>query len=1000
MRYRILGPLSVSVDGQHDGVTAARDRTVLAMLLLYPHRVLGPGELIDAVWGVDPPSTARGQLQTCVSRLRRLLPSGAIRTSPGGYRIDLGPDELDAQIFDRLVADARAADRPTDARRAYREAIDLWRGPALAEIDSEAVRRAAAVLDERSVVVTEDWVDVEITAGYAREMVGVLVGLVERYPLRERLRGQLMTALHRAGRPGDALAEFRRARQVLADELGIEPGRELQELHAAMLAGELSGPPAAEPAEQPVRCLPRTVGDFTGRESVVRRMVGAIEAADDTRPVVAVIDGMAGSGKTTLALHVAALLADQYPDAHLFIDLHGHSAEQPLEPAVALLVLLRQLGVDAERIPPGLVDRIALWRTELARRRALVLFDNAGSSAQIADLIPTAPGNLALVTGRRRLVGLDGVHPESLPVLAPAEAVALLARIAGERVHAEPEAAAEVARRCGGLPLAVRLAGARLAHRSRWRVADLVRRLGESVLPELAAEDRSVADAFALSYRHLPERTQRVFRLLGVCPGTEFDALTVAAVSGLRLDDAQDALDDLIDVHLVEEPERDVYRLHDLLREFAAALAGELTAAERTEALRQLLDQQLHAAAATDLPTYRMDVARDIGAPVALRPDLLAALSDRGARLERERRQFGRYVAAAVAVPELVHYAWQLARATWRQLFLRGYLDDVYRLQQRALEASERNGNRAATAMCLNYLASVHYRRCELDYAVRLMERCIVIRRELGDRPATASAMINLANLHTRAGRWVKGIEVAHAARRFSLRGPLRDGVNVLATSYDRLGRYDEALWYYRLRMMIQYETGDLARIGSTLLNIIVIKYRTGRVTAATAHRQMLVALRVIQRAEYPYHESEVRDEIGRFLLEQGRVDEAVAQHRRAVALGDELHDAMQQSRLCHGLGHALHAAGDDQGALAMFQRALRLGQQVRLPYPTALAQAGLGGVLITTEPVEGRRLLEQARTTLAALGAAELPDVEKQLAELGGEDHLRAGETGERIGA
>ncbi|GAA2647254.1 AfsR/SARP family transcriptional regulator [Paractinoplanes durhamensis] len=561
MRYAILGPLAVA----GEPITAGRDRVVLAMLLLHADRVVGVGDLVDALWADDPPPTARGQLQTCVSRLRRRLPAGAITSDPAGYRLRCDPAELDWAVFTALSAEARAQSDPARLR----QALDLWRGPALVEIDSPAVRRQAAVLDETRAVAIEDWADLELLAGRDRDLLGELAGLVERYPLRERLRGQLMTALFRAGRRADALAEFRRAQQVLTGELGIEPGRELRELHQRMLGGEHSAP-------VPARCLPRTVGDFTGREAVVARLVGAIDAAGPYGPVVLAVDGMAGSGKTTLALQVASLVGGRYPDAHLFVDLHGHSEHEPLEPSAALLILLRQLGIPADRVPAETAGRIDLWRNELAQRRALVLLDNAASSRQVADLLPTSAGALALVTGRRRLVGLDGAHPESLPVFTETEAMALLARIAGDRVTTQPAEAAELVRRCGALPLALRLAGARLAHRPRWQVADLVRRLGESALPELAAENRTVADAFALSYRQLGEAAQRLFRQLGAVPDRLFDGPAAAALGELPLDRAEDLLDDLIDAHLVEEPEPGVFRLHDLLREYAGMLAAEL----------------------------------------------------------------------------------------------------------------------------------------------------------------------------------------------------------------------------------------------------------------------------------------------------------------------------------------------------------------------------------------------------------------------------------------
>lgn len=993
MRYRILGPLTVTVDGQSVAVTAGRDRIVLAMLLLHAGRVLGVGALADAVWGADPPATARGQLQSCVSRLRRSLPADVIHSDPAGYSLTPGPGELDAAEFTRLLADAREKQDPA----LYRRALDLWRGDAAAGIDAHGVRLAAAVLDQQHVAALEAWAELELTAGRAGDLIGELSAAVDRFPLQERLSGQLMRALHRSGRQAEALAEYRRLRLALRDELGLDPSLEIQDLHSAMLTGSLAEPARPGPVA-PVRCLPRTVGDFTGRVGVVRRLVAAIDRAGSDGPVAAVVDGMAGSGKTTLALHLAALIGDRYPDAHLFVDLEGHSAEQPLEPAAALLVLLRQLGVDGERIPGSLIDRVGLWRTELAKRRALILFDNAASSAQVADLLPTAPGSLALVTGRRRLLGLDGVRPESLSVLDADEAMILLSRIVGARVWAESEAAAEVVRRCGGLPLAIRLAGARLAHRPQWRVADLVRRLGESVLPELAAEERSVASAFAVSYRQLATPVQRVFRLLGLCPAVEFDLLTAAALTGLTLPAVRGSLEDLVDVHLVDEPEPGVFRLHDLLREYAAALAGDLPADERTEALRALLDQQLHAATATNLPAHRALVEHDIGGQPPLRPDLLDAVTDPRARLEWERPHLGDYVDAAAASPQLADYAWKLPRAGWRYLFTQAYLDDIYSLHQRALTVLERTGDRRPMMIMLNYLASVHFRRFQMEEAVRVLERCIVLCRESGDRAALARVMINLAVVESEAGRWEKSIEVALAVRRIDVTLDGRDEANVLANAYQRLGRYREALWYHRLRLIAQIEIRDGTRIGDNLANIAVIKYRLGAVRLAAAIRQVRAGLRLIQRSGHLYTEAGVWHELALLLAAAGRFDEAIAGHREAVRLAEQMQSREQESRFCCGLGTTLRLTGDDAGARAMFERGLRVAERSGMPHPIAVSRARLGDCLIDDDPEQARRLLVRARSALTDLKAPELRDVEKSLAALGGVDHLRAVAVGETM--
>ncbi|MFC3992206.1 AfsR/SARP family transcriptional regulator [Actinoplanes siamensis] len=973
MRYRILGPLSVTEAGHAVAVTAGRDRTVLAMLLVNPNRIVGAGELIEAMWDGAPPATARGQLQSCISRLRRILQPGVILTDRAGYGIRVGPDELDAEVFARSVERARAG----GDRAAFRAALGLWRGPACAELDAPAIRQAAAVLDERFGLAVEDWAELELAAGNERELAGELSAYVERFPLRERLRGQLMLALARSGRQADALAEFRKARRLLADELGIEPGEELQGRHREILNREISSGPAAETrAEGPVRCLPRTVGDFTGRREQIDRLLDEITVAADAGPVVAVIDGMAGSGKTTLALHVAGLIGERYPDAHLFIDLQGHSEQAPVEPAAALLVLLRQLGRTAGEIPADPVDRVALWRTELSRRRSLVILDNVASSAQVADLLPTAPGSLALVTSRRRLAGLDGVHLESMPLLAPDDAVALLARIAGDRVRTEPEAAAEVVRRCGRLPLAVRLAGSRLAHRPRWRVADLVRRLGQTALPELAAEDRSVADAFTLTFRLLPEPLRRAFRLLGVHPGKAFDALAVAALTGLPLDEAEDALDDLLDVHLVEEPERGVFRMHDLLREYAGMLAADLPPAERRDALTGLLDFQLHAGIAGTAAGYQERLRRDLGSPSPLRPDLLAALGDPTGRLEWDRPNLAALVDAAAGIGR-TDYAWAIPRAAWYLLFFRGYTDDLRDLLLRAMAVLERAAepDRAAIASVANYLASVHARTAEHAEAEKCLWRSIRLREELRDFSGLATAYSNLASVYQAVGRFTECIDAVLLFRLLSIRAGSTAGfatkLLTLAETLGTLGRYEEALRYARIRLLAVIDDRDDNLIATSLLLIQRLRTVQGTMTPATAHRYVDAADRLVRPSGYRSSEADVHGYRAVLFQAEGRYAEAVAEHRRAVEIARPLLDSRHETEFRYDWATTLRLSGDLPAAREMYRRVLDLARRGGQAYVVAQAEAGLAACLDPADP-ERDRLRAHAAELFERMGVPE----------------------------
>jgi len=989
MRFGILGSLSVTDAGRDVAITAGRDRVVLAMLLLHAGRIVSNEDLIDAVWEDSPPATARGQLQTCVSRLRRTLAPEAILTDPAGYGIRTRNDQLDATIFVRLVALARAtADTEADvARKQFREALALWRGPALAGTDSRAVRQRAAVLDEQRAMAIEDWADLELAGGGDRDLVAELTGLVEQFPLRERLRAQLMLSLHRIGRQADALAEYRRAHDLLRDELGIEPGTALQDLHQRILAGQVTPAPVVAAQTAPVRCLPRTVGDFTGRDGAVRRLLAAAEHDVTDGPVVLVIDGMAGSGKTTLALHVAHRLAEKYPDGQLFLDLQGHSEHEPIEPDAALLTLLRQLDVPPDRIPPDLPGRMDMWRRELAGRRVLLVLDNAASSAQLTRLLPTSADNLCLITSRRRLTGLDGVHPESLPVLDEGEAVALLVKIAGDRVRVEPESALEVVRRCGGLPLAIRLAGARLAHRPRWRVADLVRRLGESALPELAAEERTVASAFALSYAQLPARHQRVFRLLGLQPGERVGALAVAALTGLPLDDTRTALDGLVDVHLVEEPEPDVFRLHDLLRQYAAALAAELPDDERRSAVIQLLDFHLHALFATNETQWHEVVVRDLALGAPTRTDLLAELTDPAAYLEQARPYLAAYVDAGLAAGR-PDYAWSLPRAAWRRLYVLGYIAEIDVLLRRGLAVARQVGDLAAVATAANYLASAANRLGRQAEARSLLETAVELRGKLGDDFGLCTAIGNLATVAEAAGCFAESIMLSEKSLRILRRNTTKPDTSAqialrhhaISIGWTKLGELVPALRHARLQLLAAVELGDRGLIAVALLNVALIKFRAGLQTSARSRHMLTIALRLTRNSRHPLAQARILGEQAYLCQLAGRFGAARDLLRQAIPifqrLGHERYEAVSNSRL----GDVFLATGDIATARECADRAIALAGS-RYPYERGVALVGRAGVASAEgDPRLAGRHRERALELFTQLGVPERHGVVRYL--------------------
>jgi DNA-binding SARP family transcriptional activator len=664
----VLGALAVVVEGIPLPLGTPKQRAVMSLLAVNPNRVVGIEEFVDELWSGSPPPSAVANVRTYAANLRRSFESVQrpllIRES-GGYRLRISEDAVDLFVHERLQEQARLAWSRSDldlcdALLARAEA--LWRGPMLAGVPLGpflAARRTAT--DEERSAAVELRTRVHLRQGRTREALLKIRDHVQAHPLRESAHALLIRALYEGGDPAGAVAAFGFARTQLVEHLAIEPGPALQSLYRAVLNRERLPSPEADLPAGPgipsstqiervataavpasVNWLPRAVPHFVGRAELINRMVQEIDADSTSMSPVRVIDGMAGAGKTTFVVHLARRLSDRYPDAQLFIDLRGYAEGEPMESAAALVGLLRQLGVPAVRVPTEFEHRVALWRREIAVRRAVVVLDNAASTDQISPLLPTTPGSVVLVTTRRRLPALEARPPEPLPILTEEKAIRLLALTAGEaRVNREPDAAREVVRRCGCLPLAIRLAGARLAQRRSWSVAELVHRLkGQAtVIPELAAEQQTVARAFAASYKPLTDTAKHVFRMLSVHPGGHFDVAMAAALADLPSHRASAAVDELLDQHLIDEVEDGRLRMHDLMRQYSVEISVQAQV-KREAAAKRLLDHKLHATvwAAQPLEPRLLRAQTDLAPP--LRPDLVGATGEPDAEwLERERAE-------------------------------------------------------------------------------------------------------------------------------------------------------------------------------------------------------------------------------------------------------------------------------------------------------------------------------------------------------------------------
>jgi DNA-binding SARP family transcriptional activator len=484
MRFGILGPLEVWQGGNPVPVGGPQRRALLAVLLVNAGAVVSSDRLIDHLWGERPPRNARGLLHGCVADVRKVLRQGSrqpLRTRAPGYLLEVQPGELDADRFEELATAAGRAESPAEAAHHLYQALAVWRGQPLDGVDVDGLAPVVARLAERRLEVVEQRIEVDLQLGRDRGLVAQLQALVREHPLRERLWMLLMSALHRAGRQADALAAYRELRETLVDQLGLEPGEAARQLHQSILAGEtVPAPPAPEPVRVPERTvpaqLPAPVPAFTGRADQLKALDELADQRDDM--VVAAITGMAGAGKTALAVYWAHQVRERFPDGQLYANLRGFgavcepnrnrssAAGRPVAPIEALTGFLRALGVPAEQVPVGPEPAAALYRSTLAGRRMLVVLDNATGADQVRPLLPGTPGSLVVVTSRDRLRGLvarDGARRIGLGTLAPDEAAVLLSRLLGaDRVAAEPDAAAELARHCAYLPLAIRIAAAQV----------------------------------------------------------------------------------------------------------------------------------------------------------------------------------------------------------------------------------------------------------------------------------------------------------------------------------------------------------------------------------------------------------------------------------------------------------------------------------------------------------------------------------------------------------
>ena len=1017
VEFRILGTLEVWRDEVAVPVAAARQRDVLVALLLQANRVVAAERLIEMVWGDDPPTTARNTLHTLVRRLRRMLagtPAAAqqvLQTRPPGYRLVVDSDRLDLSRFEQLRRrgqEALARGDPETAAGLLGEAVALWRGPALADVTAPwLIRVEQPRLQEQYLQAVELRIDAELARGRPVEMLDELRRLVAEQPLRERLHGQLMTALYRCGRQAEALATYRSLRALLADELGVEPEPGLQQLHQAMLRGEsLHEPPPAGaglPDKSPARArpaqLPAGVGWFTGRADELARLDKVhATAREEPTPAVAII-GTAGVGKTTLAVHWTRRVREQFPDGQLYIDLHGYATVPLLSPIECLGQFLRALGVPPERVPADLQEAAGLYRTLLADRRMLVVLDNARSAEQVRPLLPGSPGCLALVTSRDRLDGLvarDGAHRLALDVLAPTEAETLLRRaISTDRLASDRSATAELAGLCGYLPLALRIAAANLSGR-RIDVATYVRQLrtgGELAgLVVTGDEQTAVRSALALSYDSLPAGARWLFRLLGVVPGVDVTVAAAAALAGTGPAEAGRLLEVLAAAHLAHEPVPGRYTCHDLLRHYAAELAAAGPAADRTAALGRLYDWYLAYADGAARLLYPETVRLPATSPPEPADPADPAWTDRSQALDWLAAEHRNLVLAVEHAAE--HgpgpMAYRLADAL-RGYFRAGWhVADFEVVSRAAASAAVAERDLPGQVVSELGLANCLRQRNQYPAAIERFRRSAALAERAGWPAAHATALTALGAMYGETG------QLAQAADHFSLalESHRRSGRvagealclgNLGALCAER-GRLDEAVEHFAQALEIDRNQGSPIGQAHDLYNlgeVHLLRHQLDRARACVAE-----ALARFREAGSGKGESESLSLLAQIHLRTGDHRRALELAETARVLARDIAGGDAYARWCEALAlNALAAVHLDLGRSALavteHQQALRLVREGGNPYQEVQTLLGLAaahhaldrpdaaaafaGQALTIARDRGYELLERRATALLA---------------------------------
>lgn len=986
MWFGVLGPVDVRNGDTVVSFGRPRQRAVLGYLLLNAGRAVTVDQLVEALWGGTEPSTARSQVQSDAAALRRTLaqfnPSCLTKTAGGAYRVDVAPEDLDLQMFLDLIRRARRVlpNQPAQAADDARTALSLWRGSAFSDVKAAYVEAARVWLDESRLAVYELIADAELALGRHAELVAELTPVVGAHPLRESLATRLMLALYRAGRQAEALQVARRVRAELSEREGLDPSRALTDLETAILRTdpELDHEPAG--AAQPGRAsmvavpaqLPPAVVGFAGRRAYLDRLNGLCTEHPDVLAranVVIALVGTAGVGKTALAVRWAHEVRHRFPGGQLYADMRAYSSAPPLRPIDVLARFLTALGVPDNRVPSDLDEAVALYRSLLADRRALVLLDNAGRPEDVRPLLPGS-GCLVIVTSRNRMSGLvagEGAQQVALDVLDADEATELVTHIVGvERAVAEPHAVAAMTDVCAGLPLALCIAAANVVAHPVRSIDDYVVELragGSLEMLELDGDDAAVRAAFEPSYRALAAPERRMWRLCGLAPGRDVTAEAAAALGSISPPAAKRLLDRLASGHLLTEHASGRYSCHDLLRQYAIERGlREDSPDERSAGLRRLYAYYIATAdAAVDLvkPGNPRLVRDDVG--FGSPPRRFDSTGDALAWLDGERANL---IAAVRAGAEggTRREAGRLADALRGYLWVRSNVVDWLVIDTAALSAAVADGDASAEAAAHLSLGNVHSRTGQFPVALRHYERAIEEYERFRNRDGLAAALNGLGHVHRNTGR------LEDAAKQYGealvLRrehgAPATAAVSVLSLAlvYHDMGRLESAAEYTQQAADLFRAAGSRHGEGAALSSLGEVCQALGRFERARTHLDR--ALELTREAGSRWNEAETLRVLAEVDRDVGRYDEAAARAGEALELATAVDADMLKPYILNTLGSVLRCRGRHGEAIEHHQDALEQARRhdARLPEVDALLGLALAH-LDLGQPERARTLAE-----------------------------------------